>query len=381
MNMVLLAMPLGIFNLYKEIVLVILLCVGAIQGLVYGVILWSRKNLNTTANRFLAAILFFFSYRLFVEVLRLFGIGFYDVWYHLFLEYNWIYGALIYFFVKAYVTPSFKIKLKRDWIHFLPVAIEFIWSNFIKSQNFFWDGTRESLTWLGYWGYVVWMHYPTMYVICGLLIIYYCMRSKKLLLLNTNVIVVEKTHWIRRILTVLMSYSIVLIATVMIDLLFFNYAFEKFYNYPLFIGMALITYWLGIEGFNRKNELVVKSKITLSEKEERQLETIGKNLQQLMVADKLYRDPELTLAKLSETLQVKSYLLTRCLNLHFGKKFSDYINGLRIDDLKALLKDPKNQKYTLLSLAFEVGFNSKASFNRAVKKATGASPSSLKVKA
>ena len=145
--------------------------------------------------------------------------------------------------------------------------------------------------------------------------------------------------------------------------------------------MALITYWLGIEGFNRKNELVVKSKITLSEKEERQLETIGKNLQQLMVADKLYRDPELTLAKLSETLQVKSYLLTRCLNLHFGKKFSDYINGLRIDDLKALLKDPKNQKYTLLSLAFEVGFNSKASFNRAVKKATGASPSSLKVKA
>ena len=362
-----------------EIVLVILLCVGGIQGVVYGIILWRRSNLNTTANRFLSAILFFFSYRLFVEVLRLFGIGFYDFWYHLFLEYNWIYGALIYFFVKAYLLPNFKIRLKKDWIHFLPVAIEFIWSNFIKSQNFFWDGTRESLTWLGYWGYVVWMHYPTMYVVCGLLIIYYSLQSKKLLVLNTDAIIVEKTKWIRRILDVLISYSLLLIVTVLIDLFFFNYAFEKFYNYPLFIGMALITYWLGIEGFNRKNELVVKSKVSLSEKEQQQLERIGEQLQKLMTADRLYRDPELTLTKLSKKLQIKSYLLTKCLNVHFGKKFSDYINELRVEELKNLLRDSKNQKYTLLSLAFDVGFNSKASFNRAVKKVTGKSPKDLKL--
>jgi len=352
--------------------------VGAIQGFVYGVILWRRKNLNVIANRFLAAILFFFSYRLFVEVLKLFGVGFYDVWYHLFLEYNWIYGALIYFFVKAYVKPNFKIQLKKDWIHFLPVTIEFVWSNFIKSQNFFWDGTRESLSWLGYWGYVVWMHYPTMYIICGVLIIYYCFRSKKLLITNTNKIIIEKTTWIRRILTVLITYSITLILIVLIDLFFFDYAFEKFYNYPLFIGMALITYWLGIEGFNRKNELIVKSKITLSEKEEAQLQIIGDKLNALMATHKLYLDPELTLNSLSEKLDVKSYLLTRCLNSHFGKKFNDYINELRKEELKALLKDGKNEKFTLLSLAFDVGFNSKASFNRAVKKITGKSPSQLK---
>jgi len=175
-----------------------------------------------------------------------------------------------------------------------------------------------------------------------------------------------------------MGYSILLILVVLIDLLFFNYAFEKFYNYPLFIGMALITYWLGIEGFNRKNELIVKSKIKLSEKEKQELEVIGKRLQELMNTNKIYRDAELTLAKLSEKLEIKPYLLTRCLNAHFGKKFSDYISELRIEELKILLSNPKNEKFTLLSLAFEVGFNSKASFNRAVKKITGKSPSQLK---
>ena len=95
------------------------------------------------------------------------------------VEFNWIYGALIYFFVKAYVTPKFRLNFKRDWIHFLPVIIEFLWSNYIKSQNFYWDGTRESLSWLGYWGYVVWMHYPTMYfnMWCPCSLLQFCFRK------------------------------------------------------------------------------------------------------------------------------------------------------------------------------------------------------------
>ena len=62
---------------------------------------------------------------------------------------------------------------------------------------------------------------------------------------------------------------------------------------------------------------------------------------------------------------------------HIGD-FNDFINEYRIEELKKLLNDPKNNNFTLLSLAFEAGFNSKASFNRAVKKLTGKSPSALK---
>jgi AraC-like DNA-binding protein len=46
--------------------------------------------------------------------------------------------------------------------------------------------------------------------------------------------------------------------------------------------------------------------------------------------------------------------------------------------LKRLLSDEKNKNYTLLALAYEAGFNSKASFNRAVKKLTGKPPGALK---
>lgn len=360
-----------------DILLAVVLSAGAIQGLVYGFILWRNKTANRTANRFLAAILFFFSYRLVVEILKIFGIGFYDLWYHIFLEYNWIYGALIYFFVKAYVTPKFKLSPKKDWIHFLPVGIEFIWSNFIKSQNFFWDGTRESLSWLGYWGYVVWMHYPTMYIICGLLIIFYSFKAEKVLK-STMGVRLTKAKWILNVLRALRIYAVFFIVVVLIDLLFFDYAFNKFYWYPLFIGLALITYVLGILGFSRRNEAIVKSEVLFSDKEQEQLTTIGINMKKLMHDEKVFKDPELTLASLSQKLGVKTYLTTRFLNHIEGKKFNDYINELRIEELKSVLADPKNNKYTLLSLAHEVGFNSKASFNRAVKKITGSSPSDLK---
>nr|WP_246615810.1 helix-turn-helix transcriptional regulator [Aquimarina litoralis] len=97
-----------------------------------------------------------------------------------------------------------------------------------------------------------------------------------------------------------------------------------------------------------------------------------------MLEEQLFKDPELTLASLSKQLDVKPYLVTKCLNTIYQKKFNDYINELRIEEVKRLLNDPKNDNFTLLALAYEAGFNSKASFNRAVKKITGNPPSALK---
>lgn len=363
-----------------EILLTILLSAGAIQGIIYGFILFKKTSKNKIANGFLATILLFFSYRLFVEISKLFGFGFYDFWYHLFIEFNWIYGALIFFFVKASITQKFKINIKKDWIHFLPVIIEFIWSNFIKSQNFYWNGTRESLSWLGYYGYIIWMHYPTMYLISAVLIIYYTTQSSKLLKekIDANVLYIERVKWIKKILAVLKYYAVFLIIVVLIDLFFFDYAFQKFYNYPLFIGLAIITYWLGLEGFNRKNIEVIKNQNIIPEKERQQLEQIATSLKAAMEQDEIYKNPDLNLTILSRKINVKPYLTTKCLNIIFGEKFNDFVNGYRIKALKELLKNTENEKFTLLSLAFEVGFNSKSSFNRAVKKITGKPPKHLK---
>jgi AraC-like DNA-binding protein len=54
------------------------------------------------------------------------------------------------------------------------------------------------------------------------------------------------------------------------------------------------------------------------------------------------------------------------------------VNEHRLQELVRLLQDEDNEKFTLLSLAYEAGFNSKASFNRATKKHLGITPSELK---
>lgn len=359
----------------------VLLSLGALQGIIYGILLWKNNGINRTSNRFLAAILFFFSYRLIVELLKIFGLGYYDWLYHILLEYNWIYGALIYLFVKAYITPNYQFKFKNEWLHFLPVMIEFVWSNFIKTQNFFWDGTRESLSWLGYWGYVVWMHYPTQFVVTTALIIFYTVKSTKLIedvTTEQNYIVEGSLTWVDNVLNVMKYFSFIVLVIVMSDFLFLDYAFTKIYEYPIFIGMAAITYWLGLEGFSKKEISVIKLAAVISDKDEALYKDIAERLNLKMKQDKLYKDPELSLNSLAEALNIKPYLLSKCLNLHFDQKFNDYINTFRIEELKALLQDEKNRNLTLLSLAFEAGFNSKASFNRAVKKLTGKSPSELK---
>jgi hypothetical protein len=51
------------------------------------------------------------------------------------------------------------------------------------------------------------------------------------------------------------------------------------------------------------------------------------------------------------------------------------VNEYRVKEFKKQIKLPKNQNYTILAVAFECGFNSKATFNRAFKKFTGQSPS------
>ncbi|HET9745949.1 MAG TPA: helix-turn-helix domain-containing protein [Chitinophagaceae bacterium] len=101
---------------------------------------------------------------------------------------------------------------------------------------------------------------------------------------------------------------------------------------------------------------------------------IHQQLEHLMLKDKLFKDPELSLGQLAEMLNVHSNVLSQVINSFENKNFYDYINSLRIAEFKTLAADPGNRQYTLLSLAYECGFNSKTAFNRNFKKVTGASP-------
>ena len=104
-------------------------------------------------------------------------------------------------------------------------------------------------------------------------------------------------------------------------------------------------------------------------------EDLHSRLKRLMETEKIYTESELSLSELANRLNTLPNYLSQVINDKEGKNFYDYINMLRIDEFKRLVSRPENKKYTLLSLSYDCGFNSKSSFNKNFKKVTGQSPS------
>lgn len=118
-----------------------------------------------------------------------------------------------------------------------------------------------------------------------------------------------------------------------------------------------------------------KEKYARSGLKESQSDLLFNQLQKLMETEAMYKQNDLSNAQLAETLEVHVNTLSQVINERTGNNFYDFVNGYRVAEFKRLLDDPKNHKLTLLSLAYDCGFNSKSSFNRYFKKATGLTPS------
>lgn len=96
-------------------------------------------------------------------------------------------------------------------------------------------------------------------------------------------------------------------------------------------------------------------------------------LQQLMEEERLYLDPELTLQDLAERLDLSPKNLSKLINGVHGQHFFDFVNRYRIDAARRLLLEQPQR--TISEILYEVGFNSKSSFNTAFRKFTGTTPS------
>jgi AraC-like DNA-binding protein len=66
------------------------------------------------------------------------------------------------------------------------------------------------------------------------------------------------------------------------------------------------------------------------------------------------------------------------INERLEMNYSNFINSYRIQEAKILLFAPEKIDDSILDIAYEVGFNSKAVFNRAFKKFTGMTPSEFR---
>jgi YesN/AraC family two-component response regulator len=112
--------------------------------------------------------------------------------------------------------------------------------------------------------------------------------------------------------------------------------------------------------------------------DDRRMVELVEKINVLICQDKIYREPELTLQDLSEKLRCPPYQVSVVINEKMKKNFYDLINGYRVEEAKRLLLDPKNKNYTILSVGFEAGFNSKTTFNTVFKKFTGVTPTDFR---
>ena len=90
--------------------------------------------------------------------------------------------------------------------------------------------------------------------------------------------------------------------------------------------------------------------------------------------DKVYLDPNISISQLSKSLGISNEKLSFVINKKFNVNFRDFLNSYRINLAKEKLLQLKNSHQTILSISYDSGFNSQASFYRAFKKFEGVSP-------
>jgi putative ABC transport system permease protein len=103
-------------------------------------------------------------------------------------------------------------------------------------------------------------------------------------------------------------------------------------------------------------------------------------LRHQMKMGRFYLDAELSLNSLAKELGIPIHELSRIINTGLRKNFNDFVNEFRIKDVTRKMKDPAYDRITLLGIAYDCGFNSKTTFNRAFKQIKGKGPAEYKAK-
>ena len=151
---------------------------------------------------------------------------------------------------------------------------------------------------------------------------------------------------------------------------------------PLYAAIAGFALYLGIAGWRN----LAMSFPTFAELAApptapgtRDWPALGARWADMIARNGWYRREALTLRGLAALLGTNASYLSRALNEGLGTSFSDFINGLRCEDVARSLRSGSQR--AVLDLALEAGFASKASFNRCFRNRFGMAPNAMRKEA
>jgi AraC-like DNA-binding protein/small neutral amino acid transporter SnatA (MarC family) len=308
-------------------------------------------------------------------------------------------GPIIFYYLKTQINIDFQFT-RQDFKHFIPYCIYFIYhlSIFLMGKNVvgWWDSVFHSPFHIGdITGYAELIS-SSIYVVAS-----WRLYQKYLVWLPIERSDTEgvRFDWYRHFL-----WAIVL--AVASALVFFILGFwVKLSYWDIWIQrviVAAVIYYISFAGYMQtqprhlvfdekksgnepstdladvekdvEKDVAIESK-TESKIDVQELEKWKSKIENIMQKDKLFLNSELTLSELSDKLNSHNSLISNVINTAFQKNFNDFVNEFRVNIFKEKINDPKLKHLTLLAIAFDCGFNSKSTFNRAVKKATGQMPS------
>ncbi|HEV7609402.1 MAG TPA: helix-turn-helix transcriptional regulator [Steroidobacteraceae bacterium] len=103
---------------------------------------------------------------------------------------------------------------------------------------------------------------------------------------------------------------------------------------------------------------------------------IRRKLEATLGEGAIYKRSDLSLRALSEALNENPHYVSQVISQELNTSFYDLVNRYRIEQAKRLLREAPDE--TVLSIAMNVGFNSKSAFHAAFRRCTGATPSDFR---
>lgn len=352
--------------------------IAILQGLIFAVLLINRGfRQKTKADLWLAILLLVLCSALitpFIGFANVYDLNQWLTYFPFSIAYS--YGVLVWFYTLN-LTDSKRKFQARDLYFFIPTFIYLAIRFFLFAQTLEWKdwfGTNYGNSWANF-VFVSEFFWNLAFLYFS---IRHCQKYRKWLDENFSDTEKVKFDWLRNFLYI---FTAILILGAFFDFtnsFLFKLSYIQFFYFE--IVLALTTYYLAVAGYlrsqtieldfsERKSEEIEERKTLLPENE---LEKLKNKLSELMTKDKVYLESNLTLTDLSRKLGVNSTVLSYAINNGFGKNFNDFVNEFRISEVKEKLKNGDDS--SLLNVALDCGFNSKATFNRAFKKFTGISP-------
>ena len=101
----------------------------------------------------------------------------------------------------------------------------------------------------------------------------------------------------------------------------------------------------------------------------------AKKLEDYMNQEQAFLEENISIHKISETLDIPPHHLSMTINIEFEQNFYNYVNRYRIKYAEKLLKQSVESEEPILMIAYRSGFQSKTAFNKVFKSFTGMTPS------